>query len=184
MDIIAGSVGFFDPVFRPIVERLIEDRGPLTFAGVESVRSSHCPMASFQSTLIACVARAPFPAVYLEAQMGYKKKEMEKLDESQLKLFATDEPEAKLRVIRVTPNDQAKQLGLRFDRNMEVPEQSVIARLFRGIDESGGAGDAAGHESLQLWMHSNGKSLGATSVVIEARRLQDRVFALVRPESI
>ena len=36
MDIIAGTVGFFDPVFSPSVERYVQQRGALTFEGVES----------------------------------------------------------------------------------------------------------------------------------------------------
>ncbi len=125
--------------------------------------------------------RSPSPAIYLEAKLGYKKDQLGKLDESQLRLFANDEPVAKLRVVRATPNEQAKLLRLRFDRNMEVPEESVIARLFFETDWSEGARDAAGVESLTLWQHSDGKALGTASVVIEARRMKDCVFALVGP---
>jgi hypothetical protein len=182
MDIIAGTVGFFDPLFRPKVERLVESSGKLTFGGIEALRQAHCPMASFQSTLIACVTRAPCPAIYLEAQMGHKKEQLVKLDESQLKLFAVDEPEAKLRLVRVTANDQAKLRRLRFDRNMEVPGESIISRLFREAVQDRGSGEAAGGESLAIWQHSDGRSLGTTTVIVEARRLKDRVYALVRPE--
>ena len=83
--------------------------------------------------------------------MGHKKEQLVKLDESQLKLFAVDEPEAKLRVVRVTANDQAKLRRLRFDRNMEVPGESIISRLFRGAGQDGGSGEAAGVESLAIW---------------------------------
>ena len=172
MDIIAGTVGFFDPVFSPSVERPVQQRGALTFEAVESLRSAHCPNASFQATLIACVTRAPTPAVYLEAQMGYKKDQLKKLDKNQLKLFATDEPVAKLRIARITANEHAKAYRLRFDRNMEVPEESIIARLCSESDESGGSRNAAGVESLTLWKHSDGNALGLTNVVIEARRLK------------
>ena len=181
MDIIAGTVGFFDPVFSPSVERSVQQRGALTFEGVESLRSAHCPNASFQATLIACVTRASTPAVYLEAQMGYKKDELMKLDKNQLKLFATDEPVTKLRIARITANEHAKAYRLRFDRNMEVPEESIIARLCSESDEAGGSRNAASVESLTLWKHSDGNALGSTNVVIEARRYKDCVFALVRP---
>ena len=181
MDIIAGAVGFFDPVFRPSVEQYVRQHGTISFASVESLRLAHCPNASFQATLIACVTRAPTPAIYLEVKMGYKKEELEKLDARQLRLFATDEPEPKLRVARVTANEQAKLIRLRFDRNMEVPADSIIARLFSETHGSGAARDAASVESLTLWKHSDGKVLGTTNVVIEARRLTDFLIALVRP---
>ena len=104
-----------------------------------------------------------------------------KLNKNQLKLFATDEPVAKLRIARITANEHAKASRLRFDRNMEVPEESIIARLCSESDEAGGSRNAASVESLTLWKHSDGNALGSTNVVIEARRYKDCVFALVRP---
>jgi hypothetical protein len=181
MDRIAASVGFYDPLFKPIVEQLVQERGGLTFEGVESVRLAHCPMASFQSTLIACVTRAPCPALYLEARLGYKKRELERLDERQLRLFAMDEPEARIRIAQVSASDPARKLRLRIDRNLEVPAESILARLLSEPDDAPGTRNAAGVESLTLWRHSDGKALGSTNIRIEARRLNDSVFALVCP---
>jgi hypothetical protein len=181
MDIIAGKVGYFDPVFKPLLEQVVRNQGALTFAAVESLRSTHCPSASFQATLIACVPRASCPAIYLEAKMGHKKHELRALDPNQLRLFEDDGPEARLRIARVTANDHARACGLRFDRNMEVPEESTIARLFPESDPTTGARDATGTENLSLWTHSDGTALGSTDVVVEARRINDLIFALVRP---
>jgi hypothetical protein len=181
MDIIAGKVGYFDPVLKPLLEQVIRDHGALNFAAIESLRSTHCPSASFQATLIACVQRAPCPAIYLEARLGHKKHELRALDPNQLRLFDDDGPEAKLRIAQVTANDHARTQGLRFDRNMEVPDGSAIARLFKECDPTSGTRDATGTENLSLWTHSDGTSLGCTDVVVEARKINDFIFALVRP---
>jgi hypothetical protein len=180
MDIIAGTVGYFDPVFKPLLEQAVRNHGALTFAAIESLRTTHCPSASFQATLIASVPRAPCAAIYLEAKMGHKKNELRALDPGQLRLFEDDGPAPKLRIAQVTANDHARTHGLRFDRNMEVPEESSIARLFTVCGATTGARDASGTENLSLWTHSDGTALGSTDVVIEARRINDSIFALVR----
>lgn len=183
MDKIAGVIGFFDPIFRPALSGYLGRTGILTFSEVESVRNRFCPIASFQATLIACVRRVPQPAVYLEAGMGYKKDELEKITSPQMRLFAEDDPEPKLRVFTANANDAARELRMRFDRNMEVPDQSVIFRSFASQTTGSTATDLEGIESLSIWKHSDGSVLGSMDVKIEARRLKDRVFALVRPST-
>jgi hypothetical protein len=66
MDEITGEIGFYDPIFRPA----LLDYRELTFDTVERIRTQLCPHASFQATLIACTARLPWPAIYLEAGLG------------------------------------------------------------------------------------------------------------------
>ena len=73
MDHIAGEVGFFDPIFGPALSSHVARGRPLTFAAVDAIREEFCPHASFQSTLIACVKRAPSPILYIEAGLGLKR---------------------------------------------------------------------------------------------------------------
>ncbi|MDG3008393.1 hypothetical protein [Paludisphaera mucosa] len=180
MDKIAAEVGFFDPIFRPALEGYLAS-GSLGFQVVEQIRRDHCPTASFQSTLIACVRQAPVPAVYVEAAMGYKKDEATKVFSPQRTLFPVELPEARLRIQNATGNDEARRLRLRFDRNMEVPGTSVLARLFGGEVDRGSSTDLAGHEALSNWEHSDGSTLSDATVFIEARRLPSQVFGLVVP---
>jgi hypothetical protein len=180
MDKIASVVGFFDPIFGPGLERRLGTR-PLSFEVVEDVRGEHCPIASFQSTLIACVRRAAVPAVYVEAALGYKKDEAEKVFSPQMTFLPDDKPEARLRIRNANGNDGARKIRLRFDRNMEVAETSVFARLFAGEVNRGSATDLSGYESLSIWQHSDGSTLGDLTVFIEARRLPNMVFGLVIP---
>lgn len=180
MDKIASVVGFYDPIFEPALRRSLGP-GPLSFEIVERVRYTLCPIASFQSMLIACVRRASVPAVYVEVAMGYKNDEAEKVFSKQMTFLPDDKPEARLRVRNANGNDGARRIRLRFDRNMEVPDASVLARLFAGEVDRGSSTDLSGYESLSLWQHSDGSTLGDGTVFIQARRLPTLVFALVVP---
>ncbi|MCK4624773.1 MAG: hypothetical protein KAV00_05640 [Phycisphaerae bacterium] len=179
MDIIAAKVGYYDPIFRPAVVSEVQGNGRLSFAGVEKIRRSMCPNASFQATLIACVERAPVPLIYIEVGMGYKKAERAELASNQLDLFPMDKPTAKLRALVAVRNESAKSSGLRIDPNMQVPEDSVIASHYSTTQGSENPVDTGGTENLTLWRHSDGTPVGAADVRIEARRLGDRVVAIV-----
>jgi len=174
---IHGEIGFYDPIFRPA---LIDYR-KLTFDTVERIRIQFCPHASLQATLIACATRVPWPAIYLEAGMGYKKDEAEQLLSGQLTIFPIEPPQAKLRALVVAPNSAARSTGIRIDRNMEVPTKSAISTLFHKALDSKTALDASARENLQSWRHSDGLPLSSVDVHTEARRLGDRVLALIRP---
>lgn len=181
MDHIAGTVGFYEPIFGEAVREFATRSGVLGFDEIESIRRRHCPTASFQATLIAAVPKTPTPVVYLEAKPGLKNEQRTRDDPGQQFLFARDVPEEKLRLAKVTANEAARRIRLRFDRNMEVPQESIIYklhnRLFVGFEPEPGAVV----ESLAVWRHSDGTTLGSSEVVVEARRLPDRVYALVRP---
>lgn len=178
MDTVAGEVGFYDPIFAPALRAELRTAKRLSFRAVEGIRSRFCSDASLQATLIAAVRRCPIPIIYIEAGLGYKKHEDEILRSNQLDLIPSAPPVAKLRVLQVSPNDAARKLGLRIDRNMQVPPDSLIAKL--GTD-----GDAAdpvrGVESLQAWRHSDGTAIGTALIDVEARSQGDRVIALIQP---
>lgn len=178
MDVIAGEVGFYEPMFRPAVEGAVTLEGRLTFAIVDNIRASMCPQASFHATLIACSRFAPTPVVNLEVGMGLKKAEADLLRSGQMGMFGSTEPEKKLRALVAVSNDAAKKVGLRVNPNMQVPDVSLLAYLFHDSDDQR---EAVGRESLLTWRHSDGTSTGEMDVVIEARRMRDRVIAIATP---
>jgi hypothetical protein len=130
MDKIASEVGFYDPIFRPALLKHAGGNRPLAFGIVEAIRNRYCPIASFQATLIACVHRIDVPVIYVEAGMGYKNDEKEKVFTRQMTFLPDDLPEARLRILQASPNAAARASRLRIDRNMEVPQGSMIAQLF------------------------------------------------------
>lgn len=176
MDEIAGRIGFFEPLFGPIFAREHQST-PLQFKTVEAIRAAYCDTASFQSTLFACQRRMDTPVVYVEAEMRYKAEEERRLRSKQRKFFADDPPVAKLRVSLAVPNQAASDDDFRIMPNMRVPEGSVIRKLHSDST----AEQASGTENLEAWEFSDGGSLPARSVWVDARKAGDRIIAIVQP---
>jgi hypothetical protein len=174
MDVIAGDIGFYEPVFRPALERCVNRHGALTYAAIEELRAHYCPEASFHATALAAVRMYAEPAILVEARFALKASEQRALDAG---AFASDaeKPQPKLRAVNVMPNDAAKAAGLRIDRNMEVPESSIIARAIQLGDET----IVSGHENLATWTHSDGSPLPTANVTIDASATEERAIAVV-----
>lgn len=180
MDTIAGEIGFYEPLFRPILNEEVAKEGFLTFAAVERIRTKFCPEASFHATLNACVNRLGTPALVMEAGLGLKKHEEEQVNSPQQELLPVVAPKPKLRVKHVTGNKWAAAAELRMHQNIQVPSSSVIHRLFFS-DGSPISSDAEAVEWLGAWRHSDGKSPSEIRVKMQARRLPESVLALLLP---
>lgn len=180
MDVIAGEIGFYTPLFRPILLSEISTDGKLTFETVVRVRKAFCPEASFHSTLNACVSRLHKPTLLIQCALGLKRNEENRLNSEQGDLFPTEMPKAKLRVTSLTRNEAAKMIGLNIHRNMQVPKASVIYKLFTNPEEFE-EGKAENVENLNLWHHSDGSFLGHFRVHIQVHRMENAVIALVSP---
>jgi hypothetical protein len=76
----------------------------------------------------------------------------------------------------VIPNKAAQQDGFTIPTNMRVPADSVIHRLFDAEPQT----DGDGHEDLNQW-ETQGRPLDGRAVVVEARKVPDRVIAIVQP---
>jgi hypothetical protein len=174
MDEIAGHVGFYGPIFDPAFRRAGQDKRLLTFGTVEAIITDSFPTASFQATLFACARRVTTPVVYLEATLAHKKEVRRRLQTPSM--FGDDPPPGELRAVKVIPNNAAQEDGFTIPTNMRVPPGTVIHRLFdAGPQTSGAAG-----EDLSQW-ESQGKSLERRAIAVEARRVADRVIAILQP---
>lgn len=179
MDAIAGELGFPDEVIKPRLEDELRRVGTLTFAGVERVRQATCPEASFQSMLNACVVRWPKPILLVEAGLGVKNAERDASESHQLALIERAAAQPVLRVLVAISNDAARRTRFRVDRNMAVPVESVVHRVFAGVESGMGAsGEFEAMEDLILWRHSDGEPVGSGKVRIHTKRLGQRVVAL------
>jgi hypothetical protein len=174
MDEIAGHVGFYEPIFDPAYRQASFEKPHLTFATVEAVISEAFPTASFQATLFACAHRLTTPVVYLEAALAHKKEVKRKL--ATPSMFGDDPPPGELRAVKMIPNKAAMEDGFTIPMNMRVPVGSVIHGLF----EAETLTDDDGKEDLSQW-ESQGRSLERRAVVIEGRKVADRVIAIVQP---
>jgi hypothetical protein len=176
MDEIAGYVGFYEPIFDPAFQEASKGKPHLTFRTVETMISGAFPAASFQATLFACTRRLPTPVVYLEATLAHKKEVKRRL--ATPSLFGDDPPPGELRAVKVIPNKAAQHDGFTIPTNMRMPATSVIHRLF-DADQT----DGDGNEDLSQW-ESKGKSLEGRAVVVEGRKVADRVIAIVQPADV
>lgn len=177
MDEIAGHAGFYEPLFGPVFREAHAGRPLLTFGTVEAVRGGGFPEASFQATLNACAKRMPTPVVYLEAALGHKKAVRKRIGDKSPTLFDGGGPPAgELRAVKLVANDAAHREGFVIPTNMRVPEASVIRRLFA----DNGTGEGEAREDLGWW-ESQGKALARRAVAVQARRVADRVIAVVQP---
>ncbi len=176
MDEIAGHVGFYAPLFDPAFRAAHTGKPLLTFETVEAVHQSGFADASFQATLNACARRTPTPVVYVEAAVGHKKAVLEEVEDDSPRLFAFEEPPPELRAVRAVANEAAQAEGFVIPTNMRVPASSVIRSLF----EADGERHGAGREDLSWW-ESKGRRLEGRAVAVEARKIFDRVIALVQP---
>jgi hypothetical protein len=174
MDEIAGHVGFYGPIFDPAFRHASEGKLLLTFGTVEAIISESFPAASFQATLFACARRLATPVIYLEAMLGYKKEVKRRLQTPSM--IGDDPPISQLRAVKVIPNKAAQRDGFTIPTNMRVPASSVIHGLFFNETE----GDGSGEEDL-CWWESQGKTLERCAIAVEARRVPDRVIAIVLP---
>jgi hypothetical protein len=147
----------------------------LTFDAVESVRGRFCPDASFQATLNACVSHAPKPIVLVEAGLGFKQSQKRELQDAQLQLIPKRAPKACLRVLRSMSNGVARKTGLIIHKNWRVPSYSVIAKVFNSDLEL----NNEAVENLGSWKSSDGSSLQYVNVLIQVRKIQGRVFAII-----
>jgi hypothetical protein len=180
MDIIAGEVGFYPPIFVPVLNQELATAGRLTFPAVENVRGRFCPDASFQSTLNACAAHATSPLILLEIGMGYKKTELRQMNSSQIDLIPFAPPKPQLRVLNSMANPAARKISFQIPRYMRVPANSVLAVTFNAPDGSSPL-SAERIENLHSWISSDGSRLADRRVSIQVQKVHDRAFAIVAP---
>ena len=174
MDEIASHVGFYEPLFAPAHQEARIGHSHLTFSVVESIIEKAFPAASFQSTLFACTRRSEHPFLYLEATLAHKKEVKRKLQT--LSLFDDDLPPGELRAVKVIANRAATRERFNIPTNMQVPASSVIRRLFDSEIQTVHSEE----EDLNHW-ESKGKPLDDCPVLVEGRRISDRVVAIVQP---
>ena len=168
MDLIAGEVGFCPKLVLP------HATGEISFEKIAALRERLCPDASQQASRIGLVKAWPTPCVLLEARLGLRAHERRSLEQARFPFI--DEPETFLRAVKVTANSAAERKRMTIYRNMRIPEQSVITRVFED-----GLECLEAKEDLAWWTSSNGRGLAAQPIIVKARRGWDAAEALIVP---
>jgi hypothetical protein len=129
VDHVAGHLGFFPRLFTPILEASIRSHG-FTFPALEMARIGIDPLPSLFSTAMASLRQVPWPAVLVEVELAYKSAERRGMESGQTAFDFVEPATARLRAVKVIPNDQAREAGIAIRANMRVPERSVLHRAF------------------------------------------------------
>ena len=168
MDVIAGEVGFCPELVRP------HATGEISFDRIADLRDQLCPDASEQASLIGLIKSWPAPCVLVQARPGLKAHEHRSLAQGRFPFH--DGPEAVLRAVNVTVSSAAERAGMTIHRNMRIPDESVITRVFKNSVTS-----LEAEEDLAWWTSSSGRGLTPRPVTVRARRHWDAAEALIVP---
>ena len=168
MDVIAGEVGFCPQLVRP------HATGKISFEKIAALRERLCPDASQQASLIGLVKAWPAPCVLVEARPGLKAQERRSLAQERFPFHVG--PAEVLRVVNVTANSAAQRDDMTIHRNMRIPKQSVITRVFEDSLTS-----LEAEEDLAWWTLSRGGGLAPLPIAVKARRHWDAAEALIVP---
>jgi hypothetical protein len=177
VDLVAGQVSFYEPLFKPTVERVLQAEGILSFEAIEAARTLAAPSASLFATAIACVRYAPDPTLFVSVDMAFKKSEARMLASGQQAFGFAGQPLPSLRVTAVVPNEAVSKSDLKIRRNMRIPPQSVLARAH----QSAGDTTLVAQESQASWETSAGGHLPPAELRIEAARRGRYVYGLIAP---
>ena len=156
VDHVAGQVGFFAPVFGPLLDDAIRQEGGVTFGCLDSVRLSTSPPPSLHATAIAAVNLVSKSAMFVHADLACKKAEARALRSSQTTFgFAKVKPKFDVRAVAAVSNDAAKRKGLIIHPHIRIPRRSVIYDAFESSEEV----ELRAREDQAWWENSRNGSL-------------------------
>jgi hypothetical protein len=161
VDIIAGEVAFHAPLAEPILRQYA--RGDLTWMAVERFWNVAAPGASRTAAFSAAVRLWTEPAILVTATVRCAK-------------HGLDDGVPDLRVESTVRNTAAVRHGIHIPK-FRVPPASAIRRAY---DDTRCQVQNGSEESLGAWHSSDGTVLHARPVRIDAKRVHERVFALLR----
>ena len=177
VDRVTAVLAFFPDMFVPVLREETALDGLLTFGAVDRIRDRIASSASHEATLRASLSHDPGPVWLLRCANSLTADEERRTNSRQLRMIPTDPPDPKLRVQSSIMSPAAAESGVRFHRNMRVPEGSVVAQAF--ADEWGAF--VVGDEPLDTWQTSSGGPIGSGMLHVEAvLRGYNEVWALVR----
>jgi len=177
VDRIAGDLAFYSPIVMPDLLIMAEKEKRITFDIIENLRNKLSPEASRESSIRGTLTRSPFPQLFVIAELGLKKDEERMIRQMDIFPNEINNPIIhKLRAVEVIANDAGIKAGLWIYPNMEVPEESIINKIFE--DPILALETQTNSEDLSWWKHSRGR-LENRRVWVEALKIGNRVFGLI-----
>lgn len=176
VDHVTGRVAFYPPLFRPTLERTLEERGELTFDALDVIREAAAPTASLFATAMGAVHLLNEPALFVTAELALKAEEHRFSRGAQQTFeFALVGVEEKLRVTIVAPNDLVLGSSIEIRRNMRVPDGSALVTAYKSATDITLCGD----EDQKSWETSHGGPLAPLALRVQAARRGRYVYGLI-----
>lgn len=154
IDVVASTLGFWDPIIRPALARALTSSDNVLDA-FDAVRRDFVPEASWESTYRALTQMVDFPLVVL--RVGYGSRRADNALPDKLRSLA-------LRAQTVIANDLAAGHKMEVWPNFRIPVHSVIAVAF----ENSPASPLIQTDRLENWKDSKGRRLGPCLVRVTA----------------
>lgn len=178
IDHIAGTIAFYEPIFRPALAQAVLSTGRITIEAIERARDAVTPSASLYSAILAALRIWPEPLCFVRAEPRLKPAEQRKLSSLQQDLELGLEPEIirpKLRLVDVIPNDRARSSRLKLHAHLRVPASSVISRVHQEQLNS----EHEAFENQASWERSEDGPLPTATLRVTATRRGGSVYGLV-----
>lgn len=182
IDHITGHLAFFEPLFRPVMERALRDNST-RLAAIETACTEACPEASFYAAALAALRFIEEPTLFLQIGLAHKRAIQRELYGPQFRLELGEQtqfPDPDYRAIQVIPNQSARGFrALEIRTNMRTPSHSILTRMA----ESSSVGVISAVEDQSWWETSSGGPLGALRIRVESLRRGRFVYGLILPEA-
>lgn len=177
VDHITGHVAFYKPFYDPIITSEIEKYNGITFNSIESAKNRAAPNASLFATAIQSINYYNSPTILIKVAERFKKREERIIESSQQSFnFAKPDFTPKLRIETLIDNNSAKKKNtFEIRRNMRVPQDSVLYRLFE--DPFGDQLTAI--ENQDWWETSSSGHLKSLVIKVEVIRRGRFVYGLI-----
>lgn len=131
VDLIAGRVAFYAPIYEPVLRQAITDAGGLSFQALEGARVAAAPNASFFAAALAGIRFTTQPALMISVGERFKKSEAREIGSDQLGLsLGLQEPRRQLRVVTATPSGDTNHPEFQIFSGMRVPRRSILTTAF------------------------------------------------------
>lgn len=178
VDYVAARIGFYPPLFRPILEDAVRTAGGFSFRALDLARQAATPNPSLHSTALAGIRFASEPTVFLTADSACRAAEARALRSSQQTFdFAKVEPKFDLRAVSLATNEAARKSRLAIHRNIRIPSGSVISQAFESSEDQ----DLHQLENQDWWETSKNGPLPELRLHVQATRRGRFVYALLQP---
>lgn len=177
VDHVAARIGFYPPLFAPILEDAVRTAGAFSFRALDLARQAATPNPSLHSTALAGIRFTSKPTVFLAADLACRAAEARALRSQQQTFdFARVEPKFDLRAVSLATNEAARKSRLAIHRNIRIPPNSVISQAFESSEDQ----DFRQLENQDWWATSKNGALPELQLQVQAARRGRFVYGLLQ----